>query len=94
MRVSCCLRQRREKGADLHLCKDIELAIAPFHGCYFEYQEDWGLAHLGERMSVSILSDSVEIDGYGPQFSEEEIASLLELGWKETNALWSKSDAP
>lgn len=34
----------------------------------------------------TIMSDSVEIDGYGPQFSDEEITSLLALGWEETNA--------
>jgi hypothetical protein len=68
-------RQRRFYGS---ISKEIELATYPTIGMYFEYEDGWGLA---QAESVSVLRNSVEIDVYGPQFTDEELDKLVALGW-------------
>lgn len=76
VKINVSFRQTRFHGS---LSKVIELAAVPFIGCYVEYESGWGLESV---KSVSILKDSIELDYYGPQFSDEEIRSLVALGWE------------
>lgn len=80
MKVHVYFRQKRIglKTAS----KEIELAAVPYPGSFFEYEEGWALAEVGGLLSLHITKDGVSVSGYGPQFTQEELHSLEELGWE------------
>lgn len=84
VRVSFRMRGRTER----YLTKTIQLAAVPSPGHYFQYENGWGLCQVATSdflgMNVMITDKSVEIDGYGPQFDDDEIKSLIALGWTLT----------
>lgn len=83
MKISVSFRQR-ESGKSL--MKDIELAQLPSDGMAFEYQVDWGLAYIGGEGKYHLYSyvtaEGGGIDGYGPQFTDDEAQKLVALGWR------------
>lgn len=87
MKVRVSFRQSTGLG-DRSLEKVIELAAFPVPGCLIEYEDGWGMADVVtscERgLHPYVTADEVGLDGYGVQFSEEEIAELVRLGWKKT----------
>lgn len=72
----------RQKKGPKTVSKEIELAAVPYPGSFFEYEEGWALAEVGGLLSSHITKDGVSISGYGPQFTQEELYSLEELGWE------------
>lgn len=77
MKVSVNFRQRRFHGNGVS--KEIDLLVPPQIGGYFQYQDGWALERVE---TVSVGSDWVEIDYYGPQFTDEELTSLEAAGWE------------
>jgi hypothetical protein len=78
---------RQECGV-FSVSKEIEFVTAPVPGVLFDYEDGFDSAHIkpyGERgMWVSLSRARVEIDGYGPQFTDEEITRLKDLGWRDS----------
>lgn len=62
--------------------KEIELAAVPYPGSLFEYEDGWALVEVGDKLRLEIAKDSISISGYGPQFTQEELYLLEELGWE------------
>lgn len=84
MKVSVSFRQH---GSGKALMKDIELSQIPSMGMSFEYQDGYGLGTIREPghdrgLYSYVTADGGGIDGYGPQFSEEETLKLISLGWR------------
>jgi hypothetical protein len=66
--------------------KQIELSAIPLVGSYFEYEDGWGMCYIvpatEQGMHLHIAKEEISISGFGPNFTEEEIGSLKELGWE------------
>lgn len=88
IRVDITFRQRRSGKT---LARKIELPQVPSLGMYFVYEDGWSPSHVGEvgnftdrhnLYSGVSVDGSGWIDGYGPQFRDEEIEKLVALGWR------------
>lgn len=80
--VYVSFRQVRDNSS---ISKIVYYPCMPVPGCYIEYEDGWGMVrinpHNEDGMHLEVTISEVSISGYGPQFSEKEIKSLLELGW-------------
>lgn len=64
------------------ISKDIYLSYVPVYGCHFEYEHGWGLHLMDNRTRLYITQSGIEVSAH-VAFSDEEIISLLSLGWKK-----------
>ena len=87
MKVQVSFRQIGKDGP-FSLQKTIDLAAVPVPGSIFDYQDGWAacqvVGHNESGMHLCISADEIALGGYGPRFEEDEIASLLALGWERT----------
>lgn len=79
MKVRVSFRQRTSGRS---VVKTLDLPYLPSPNMYLQYAGGYALASL-DRMTIYVAEDECGIDGYGTQFSEEEIRDLTENhGWQ------------
>lgn len=72
----------RDSNGQMYLSKEIHLVAVPVRGCYFEYEPGWGLHWMDDRSSLYITQSVVEVSAV-VHFSDEEVESLVSLGWRK-----------